>query len=250
MTGGALIEVGDTAIILSGGLGSRLGHLAASSPKPMLPVGGRPFVEYLVIWLERAGFRTIVFACGYRSDVLKRHFGDGRRWGVSITYSDEREPLGTAGAIRLAVKAVQARRFLIVNGDTFFDINPRLVLDLVSDGITMSMALVQVQDPGRFGRVEQSPDGMIVGFARGQSGLGSATVNAGIYGARSNVLEIIPESRKCSLEDEVLPALVGHGLRGLCVDGFFIDIGIPETYLALVANPEPLLNAVGVRAVN
>jgi NDP-sugar pyrophosphorylase family protein len=207
-------------------------------------------VEYLVLRLERTGFRTIVFASGHRSGVVRRYFGDGRRWGVSIHYSEERQPLGTAGALRRAVEQVQAHRFLIANGDSFFDIDPRRVLDLVSGDITMSMALVRVADPGRFGRVDQAPDGMVVGFVQNDKRPGPAVINAGIYGARREILDMIPPNRSVSLEREVLPELAGHSLCGLSLDGFFIDIGLPETYLALRANPEPLLNAVGVQAVS
>ena len=242
-------DIGVTAIILSGGLGSRLGLLAAELPKPMLPVGGRPFVEYLVIRLARSGFTEIVFATGHHSEAISRHFGDGSRWGVSTLYSHESSPLGTAGAIKLAAAATRADPLLILNGDSYLDLDPRMVLDGLRKNVAMTMALARVADGRRFGRVDQTPDGLVARFVQGEDRTGPATINAGVYGVRRQALDAIPDGGAMSLERQVLPSLAGHGLLGIASNGYFVDIGIPDAYLALLANPEPLLIAVGVGAV-
>jgi len=215
----------------------------------MLPVGGRPFVEYLVIRLARSGFDRIVFATGHRSGPISRHFGDGAPWGVSIRYSHETEPLGTAGAIRLASDETTDDPVAILNGDSYLDIDPRVVLDGGGTDIALTMAIAQVPDGRRFGRVELASDGMVTGFVQGDGRPGPAMINAGIYGVRRHVLAAIPVGRPMSFERDVLPGLAGASLRGIASDGFFVDIGIPDVYLGLRANPEPLLTAVRVGAV-
>jgi NDP-sugar pyrophosphorylase family protein len=241
--------LGTTAIILAGGLGSRLGALTTNVPKPMLPVGGRPFVEYLVIRLARSGFEQIVFATGYQSEVLRHHFGDGSSLGVSIRYSHETEPLGTAGAMKQAAVGATDDPLVFLNGDSYLDIDPRIVLEAVGSELAMTMALARVVDAHRFGRVEQSPDGMVVGFRQGDERSGPASINAGLYGVRRFVLDEIPSGRPSSLEREILPRLAGKSLLGIPSNGYFVDIGIPEVYRELQANPEPLLTAVGIGAV-
>jgi NDP-sugar pyrophosphorylase family protein len=240
---------GGTAIILAGGLGSRLGTLAAQLPKPMLPVGGRPFVEYLVIRLARSGFDQIVFATGHQAGPLRDHFGDGGRWDMAIRYSNESEPLGTAGAIRLAAVETSDDPLAILNGDSYLDVDPRLILDAVGADFPMAMALAHVPDASRFGRVDLSAKSLVMGFAQGDGRPGPATINAGIYGLRRHVLDAIPAGRLVSLEREILPELAGKGLLGIPSDGYFVDIGIPEVYLGLQADPQPLLSAVGVGPV-
>jgi NDP-sugar pyrophosphorylase family protein len=244
----AVSDADETAIILAGGLGTRLGTLTADLPKPMLPIAGRPFVEYVILQLKRSGYRSIVFACGHRSEDIRRYFGDGRRLGLSIQYSNESEPLGTGGAIRRAAAAVSGGPLLVMNGDSFFDIDPRAVHGAVRDDVILAMALAAVPDAGRFGRVRLSADGSIVGFTAHDDTSGEGTINAGIYGLGWATLELIGDG-PASLEHEVLPSLVGRGLSGMASAGFFVDIGLPETYVGLSKNPDPLLAAIGVEAI-
>lgn len=243
----------DTAIILVGGLGTRLGALSAGMPKPMLPVAGRPFVEYLVYQLSGSGIRRIILACGYRAEVVRAHFGDGRRWDVETVFSEEREPLGTGGALRLASELVEGERFLAMNGDSFLAIDPRAVAGeepgvSASEGpdVPASMALVNVADTSRYGKVERSPDGTVTRFAQGGRPGEPGVVNAGIYAFRRDAMLLIPPGRPCSLEHEVLPRLAGRGLLGVPFDAFFVDIGLPDTYDQLRGHPEPLLDSLGL----
>ena len=243
------IEADDTAIILTGGLGSRLGDLTTNLPKPMLPVAGRPFVEYIVLQLRRSGFRRIIFASGYRSERLRDHFRSGHELGLEIRYSEESQPLGTGGAIRLAAQSAANGRVLVVNGDSFVDVDPRSVLDVVKGGIIVGMALTRVADAGRYGTVELSHDGSVTRFAQSGEHRGPGLINAGVYGVDLTLIDMIPPDRPCSLEREVLPALAGNRLHGVPSVGFFVDIGVPDSYWALVEDPSPLLRASGAGAV-
>lgn len=215
----------------------------------MLPVGGRPFVEYLVIRLARSGFEQIVFATGHHSEVIRHHFGDGSTWGLSVRYSHETEPLGTAGAMKEAARRTTDDPLLFLNGDSYLDIDPRVVLEAVGSELAMTMGLARVVDAGRFGRVDLSPEGMVVGFKQGDERSGHASINAGIYGIRRSVLDQIPSGRPSSLEQDVLPRMAGTGILGIQSNGYFVDIGIPEVYRDLHDNPAPLLAAVGIDAV-
>jgi NDP-sugar pyrophosphorylase family protein len=210
----------------------------------MLPVGGRPFVEYVVLQLRQAGVRSIILACGYLADQLREHFGAGDRFGVEIRYSIEHQPLGTGGAIRLALAQARGERVLIMNGDSILDANPRLVLDALAGDIIVAMALTQVADARRFGTVELSADGIVRRFQPAGGERRPALVNAGVYGAQRSLMEIIPATGPCSLEHDVLPGLAGSRLRGVPLDGYFIDIGVPETYEAVARDPRPILRAV------
>jgi D-glycero-alpha-D-manno-heptose 1-phosphate guanylyltransferase len=210
----------------------------------MLLVGGRPFVEYLVLQLRLAGLQDVVFASGYRSEQLNDYFGSGDRFDVRIRYSVEAEPLGTGGAIRLAADLAQGDAMVVMNGDSFLDVDPRRVLNALAGDIIASMALTEVADPGRYGSVEILGDGTIRQFDPRGTGLGSRLVNAGIYGLRRAAVDRIPANARCSFEHEVLPGLVEGELRGVPVEGFFVDIGVPEAYQKLLGDPSPLLRAV------
>jgi D-glycero-alpha-D-manno-heptose 1-phosphate guanylyltransferase len=231
------------AIVLAGGFGSRLGPLTKAVPKPMLPVGGRPFLAHLVRWLAKSGFRTVVFAVGYRAETVSGFFGDGASWGIDASYSVEREPLGTGGAIRQAVASLPKSKYLILNGDSFLDIDAWAILDALEDGIVLSMALATVDDHGRFGSVTVDERGRVCGFAQAPGGSGRSLINAGIYGVPHNVAIDFPP-QPCSLECDILPSLIGSGVAGVQSSGFFVDIGVLESYEAITQDPERLMNAM------
>lgn len=215
------------AVILAGGLGKRLGKLTRSTPKPLLPVGGRPFLEYLVWNLRRHGITKVVFCVGYLAEKIKDHFGDGRRFGVSIDYVVEREPAGTGGALLLAQPLLK-ENFLVVNGDTLFDFNYLdLGLFLEESRSAAAMALCFLSDAGRYGRVRLE-ECVVKGFAE-KAGGGPGAVNAGVYAVKKEVLAWLP-GVPSSLETELFPLLAGSGyLAGRIYGGFFIDIGVPES---------------------
>jgi D-glycero-D-manno-heptose 1,7-bisphosphate phosphatase len=213
------------AVILAGGLGTRLGEITRQTPKPLVPVGGRPFLEYLIWNLRRHGIENILLSIGYLADRIIEHFGDGSRYGVAIDYVIEEEPAGTGGALALALEKLDSL-FLVLNGDTLFDLNYLdLALLLKHSPAKAAVALRQVADAGRYGRVNLAGD-HISDFGE-KTGCGPGLVNGGVYVMNRSVLAELPTS-PCSLEKELFPRLALAGeLAGKAYSGFFIDIGLP-----------------------
>ncbi len=219
------------AIILAGGQGTRLRPLVGDIPKPMAPVAGRPFLEYLLVQLRRAGIELITISAGYRAGDIEAHFGRGDRLGVRLEYSVEDEPLGTAGALKLAASRLAGDRWLALNGNSLLDIP----LDNLGHAHTqaraiLTMALAHVDDAGRYGRVELAADGAVTSFAEKNDAGRPGLINGGVYVIERRALDGVPAGSFVSLERELLPSLLGHGLRGVAYDAFFIDIGVPDDY--------------------
>ena len=219
------------AIILAGGLGTRLRPVVSDAPKSMAEVADRPFVEYLLAQLGSNGFRRAVICAGFMADALVSHLGDGRDFGVNLTYSVETEPRGTAGALKLAQPLLAGDAWLLMNGDSLFDIS---LQDLVeahrSRPALVTIALAQVDAGDRYGRVTLDADGMITAFAEKTPSSTPGLINSGLYIIDRGLLDLIPADRPVSLEREVIPPLVGRDVRGHAFDGYFIDIGVPEDY--------------------
>jgi mannose-1-phosphate guanylyltransferase len=225
------------AVILVGGSGTRLRPLTLRTPKPMLLLVDRPLLAYLFDQLAAAGVDRAILACGYLPDALVAHFGDGGATasGLALEYVIEPEPLGTAGAARLAALGRVRETFLLLNGDILSEHDlGALIAHHRARAASASIALVQVDDPSRYGVVECDADGMVERFvekpAPGESS--SDLVNAGAYVLEPAVLASIPAGRSVSIEREIFPALVGHGLAALALDGYWSDVGTPESYLA------------------
>lgn len=214
-------------VFLVGGKGTRLNALTTDTPKPLLPVGGRPFLDYLLDRAVRFGASEILLLAGHLAEKVVASYHD-RPWnGVPVRCHVEAEPLGTAGALRQA-SALLPARWILMNGDTLFDVDPT-GLDQPGEDWLVSMALRRLDDTGRSGTVTLK-DGRVGDFhERGPGGPG--LVNAGIYCMRREVLDLIPPDGACSLETEIFPHLAKTGrLRGTVLDGYFIDIGVPEDY--------------------
>lgn len=218
------------AVILAGGLGLRIREVVKDVPKPMAMVGGRPFLEYLIIQLRQWDIRDIVITTGYKGELIKDFFKSGEKWSVNILYSEEREPLGTGGAIKEACKAVQDDSFFVMNGDSYFDADFKLLLRFHREkGAKVTMGLVSVNDTARYGRVETDDDGKIKKFAEKGRG-GPGVINSGIYVIEREVFRRFPQER-FSLESDVLPLFIDSGLYGIAGKGFFVDIGVPDDYM-------------------
>lgn len=218
----------DQCVVLIGGLGSRLGHLTAETPKPLLSVGGRPFLSYLLWNLRRHGFRRVLLLAGYRADKV-RDFVQNLRPDphFEVQCLVEPQPCGTAGALTIAADHLD-EWFVLLNGDTIFDFN---VLDLhrsalASPDADVHMALRHLPDASRFGVVETDKDRVIRFAPRGSSDGG--LVNGGVYQISKRILPHLPASG--SLEQDVLPLLASQDrVRGRTHSGFFVDIGVPES---------------------
>jgi NDP-sugar pyrophosphorylase family protein len=216
------------AVILVGGLGTRLGEMTRTVPKPMLPIAGRPFLEYLLSLLHREGFNRVLFCTSHLADVIENYFQDGSRFGFQISYSREPEPLGTGGAVRLAMEKLD-EQYLVLNGDTIFDIPMRQLADLLGryPQASAAMALRQVDDVARYGSVRAEGDLVTAFEEKGRTGRG--WINGGIYCLRKSALDFLPPGVS-SLERDLFPRLAVAGqLCALTKDGYFLDIGLPET---------------------
>jgi len=219
------------AMILVGGKGERLKSIVPDRPKPMAEVAGRPFVEWLVLFLHTQGIKRVIFCTGYMSEVIEGYFRDGKDWGMEIVYSREPMPLGTSGAVRYALDKVHSERFLVLNGDSFcrFDLN-RLNEAHLARRASLTLWLVGMEDCSRYGAVDIGDEDIVKAFREKTEERRAGLVNAGIYLLERRTVKSIPEGKAVSMETEFIPAMVGHGLYAVVGNGPLIDIGIPETY--------------------
>jgi mannose-1-phosphate guanylyltransferase len=226
------------ALILAGGQGTRLRPLTLTTPKPVLPLAGRPFLAFMLDWLAAHGVTEAILSCGFMADRVARVLGD-RQGDMSLRYVTEPEPLGTAGPLRLAAdEGGLDERLLVVNGDVLTDLDLGAQLAFhARAGAWATLALVAVEDSSSYGLVPTTPSGEVKAFLEKVAGDGGDAppptdrVNAGVYVIERAVAERIPPGRAVSFEREVFPGLVGDGLFGYPADGYWIDIGTPERYL-------------------
>jgi len=224
------------AIVLVGGEGTRLKPLTNSTPKPALTLVDRPFLAYMIEWLAGHGVTEVVLACGFLPDVLQEALaGEERRAGTRIRYVAEPEPLGTAGAIRFAADALGDElgdRFLALNGDVLTDLDLAALLSAhEARAAVASIGLHPVDDSSAFGLVESGEKGEVLAFLEKTGERKPGEVNAGMYVLERSVLERIPPGENVSIERDVFPRLVGNGLHGKLLEGYWLDIGTPERYL-------------------
>ncbi|MDD3845760.1 MAG: nucleotidyltransferase family protein [Syntrophorhabdaceae bacterium] len=217
-------------IILAGGMGTRLKNVLNNVPKPMAPVRGKPFLEYVILALAAQGFREIMLSIGYRKDVIRSHFGNGSKWGVGIVYSEEDTPLGTGGSVREALRTADEPHSLILNGDTFNQVDFReMEKHHLSHKRLATIGLIASDDTDRYGFVKINAASDILEFCE-KSDRHSGYINRGAYIMDRTVLDHMPASGSFSLENDLFPELVPHGMSGFISRGFFVDIGIPSTY--------------------
>ena len=219
------------AFVLAGGLGTRLKPRFGELPKPLAPLGGRPFLARQLEWLRAHGIVRAVILAGYGADQVREALGDGGPFGMRLEYSVEPEPLGTGGALKLAESFVDGPA-LVVNGDTLPECDPwALERDRWEHGAMGSIALFEVEDASARGRVECDETGRVVRFdEKDPRHKGSAWVNGGLYAFAPALWRRLPAGAS-SLERDVLPRLVVPGrLRGYLSPGTFYDIGTPAEW--------------------
>jgi mannose-1-phosphate guanylyltransferase len=224
------------AIVLVGGEGTRLRPLTSDVPKPAVTLVDRPFLAYAIEWLAAHGVTEVVLACGFLPDVLREALVDEEaRAGVEITYVAEPEPLGTAGAIRFAADALGDRledRFLALNGDVLADLDlSALIRAHEARGARATIGLHPVEDSSAYGLVRCDGEGEVLEFLEKTGEAVPGEINAGAYVLDRSVLDLVPAGQAVSIEREVFPRLVGEGLCGLLLDGYWMDIGTPDRYL-------------------
>jgi len=225
------------AIILAGGEGKRLRPVINDIPKPMAPVKGIPFLEYLVLQLKKQNIKDIIFSTGYKGSIIKSYFQDGDNWDINIEYSEEDKPLGTGGALRKAGELIDDEQFIVMNGDSFFDIEFKQLIAFHEDKQAVAtIGLAYVETIERYGHVEIGNDGEITKFIEKGNSVSSGYINGGIYLLTSKLINEIPFGQ-VSLETEVFPRLINKGLFGVRFKSYFIDIGKPEEYQRICKEP-------------
>ena len=222
------------ALVLAGGEGTRLRPLTLTTPKPVMPFAGRPFMTFMLDWLGRHGIDDVILSCGFMSDDVERVLGDIHA-GIRLRYVHEDEPLGTAGPLRLALDtgALQDERLFVLNGDVLTD------MDLTAEreqhertGARATLCLIAVDDTASYGVVPTAEGGEVEQFLEKSPGPAPTNrINAGAYLLERDVIEQIPAGRAVSIEREIFPELVGNGLYGYLAAGYWKDIGTPRRYL-------------------
>lgn len=218
------------AVILAGGFGTRLSHVVSDVPKPMAPVYGKPFLTYLIDRLIDAGIHRIILATGYKHECIESYF-DSQYRGAEIVYSQETTPLFTGGAILQAAQHITSDDFIVLNGDTLFDIDVQKLYDFhVQHHANLSIALRQVADTSRYGSVTCANNN-IVAFKEKSESNGTGDINGGIYAVNRDWLMNQSLPSKFSFEKELMQPMAGEPLfYGLRFNNYFIDIGVPEDY--------------------
>jgi mannose-1-phosphate guanylyltransferase len=220
------------ALILAGGEGTRLRPLTYTVPKPVLPLAGRPHVAYVIDWLVRHGVDDVIVSCGHLAEGMRRALAELEP-GVEIRYAEEPDARGTAGAIRFAEEML-GERFLVLNGDVLCDLDlTALIAQHERTGARATIALFPVDDPSGYGLVHRHGDGEITEFLEKPTAdqIDTDEINAGAYLLERSVLDRIPPDRAVSIEREVFPKLIGEGLYGIRLEGYWIDIGTPGRFL-------------------
>jgi D-glycero-alpha-D-manno-heptose 1-phosphate guanylyltransferase len=232
------------ALLLVGGLGTRLQSILPATPKPLAMIGNMPFLQLLVLQLRSQGIRRIVMCTGHLADQIEEEFGDGQKWDVAIDYSRESRPLGTAGAVKFAQHHLQGVcDFLVMNGDSFLELDLRQFIRFHREhGGLISMAVRRVPDAARYGTVQLDTLHRVVGFNEKTGSQAPGIVNGGVYVFNRAVLGNIPEG-PASFEKDVFPRILEQGVYAAEQHGMFIDIGTPEDYARAQALSRSLLHA-------
>ncbi len=217
------------AVILAGGLGTRLREALPGLPKVLAPVGGQPFLAYKLKQLQEAGFSTAVLCTGFEGQAISDTFGRDFE-GLTLLYSQEESPTGTAGALRLAMRLVKAAWWLVMNGDSYCVVDLAQFCSLADERTQPTILLTHVNDSGRYGQVVLDDSGKILRFEEKKSEGSPGWINAGVYLLPAEYIKEIPSGRDVSLEKEMFPAWVERGLFGVKCPGSFIDIGTPESF--------------------
>jgi len=219
------------AVILAGGLGTRLREVVRDIPKSMAPVNGKPFLEYQLAYLQSWGIDHVVLSVGYKNEVIREHFGEQYQ-DVRIDYAIEEKPLGTGGGIQLALQKTDGQAAFILNGDTFFEVNLQRLHDLYRiKNADLCMALHFCDDVSRYGAVEIDDDGRITGFHEKGQQSGEGFMNGGVYYFKKAYFDSFDFHEKFSLEKDFFEKhYKEEHFYGLRCYSYFIDIGIPADY--------------------
>ncbi len=220
------------AIILAGGLGTRLGGVVRDLPKVLLPVNGKPFLDILLNRLNRSGLvGKVILAVGYMAEKIIDYYNDSGTFNFNIVFSVEKELLGTGGAIKKAMMYSGSDDVFVFNGDSYVDVDLEdMFAAHTAKNAAMTLVVKEVPDAGRYGRVLMDSSGRVTSFEEKKDDLQGGYVNAGTYLLRRGLFDGVEGEKVISLEKELLPSFLGEAVYGFVSHGKFIDIGIPETY--------------------
>ena len=228
------------AVVLAGGLGTRLHPLTATTPKPMLPLLDRPFLERLLQRLQGHGVTHALLTLHHHPEQIRRHFGDGASLGLAMDYLVEEQPLGTAGGVK-ALEGLLTGTFAVCNGDIFTDLDLRAALDFHRrQGAAATIVLTHADDPTAFGMVETDGAGRVLRFVEKPAPERVTThwVNAGTYILEPDVLRYAPAGEPFMFEGGLFPRLLeeGEAVYAFPSDAYWTDMGTPAAYLRLHAD--------------
>jgi phosphoheptose isomerase/choline kinase len=216
-------------VVLCGGLGTRLADAVPGLPKCLAEVAGRPFIEWVLLGLRTQGVTDVLLATGHRGDQLEARLSDGGHLGLRLRYSREPSPRGTAGALRFALPSLHRDAVLLINGDTYCEIDIATVIDTHSRRpARVTMLATHVPDRGRYGSLEVGLDEGVLSFGEKRAG-GPGLVSCGVYLVDRDVVEGFPSDTRLDMETDVLPQLGAESLFAVVNSGPFIDIGTPES---------------------
>ena len=215
------------AIVLAGGFGTRLRSVVSNLPKPMAPIGNKPFLGYILKYLQKNGITRVVLSVGYKWETIREYFGNNFE-NIELIYSVEDEPLGTGGAIKKALSLCKEDNVFIINGDTFFDVKLR-DLKLEKDS-KIQLSLKSMKNFDRYGCVETNDNGIVTTFTE-KGYRKSGNINGGIYLISKNIFNEFDLEEKFSFEEFMQNNFKQLSISTKVFDNYFIDIGIQEDYL-------------------
>jgi len=218
------------AIILAGGLGTRLRSVVKDVPKPMADINGRPFLSYVFQLLTKFDFNRVILSVSYQWQIIQNAFGDNYQ-NLHLVYAVEEEPLGTGGGLKNALKLADNEELFVLNGDTFFDIDLSVLHKLHNQKkAQLSVALKKVECGLRYGSIVLDEHNRIISFAE-KTKSSQVLINGGIYLINRNFFNSLAQEGQFSLEKDFLEKYhKAFTFHGFCFDDFFIDIGVPEDY--------------------
>jgi D-glycero-alpha-D-manno-heptose 1-phosphate guanylyltransferase len=218
------------AIVLAGGFGTRLRSVVGAIPKPMADIHGKPFLTYLLAFLKAHGIENVIMSVGFSADIIMEYFRD-RFNGMTISYAEERRPLGTGGGLRYAMRFTRGEDVLVMNGDTLFLVDLKRLCDFHSSkSAAVTIALKCMERFDRYGMVVLEKNGRVVGFQEKRY-VESGPINGGVYVVKQGLFDGNEFAERFSFENDFLSThCLQSEIYGLVFDSYFIDIGIPEDY--------------------
>ena len=233
-------------LILCGGKGTRLRPLTKTIPKPMLEFGGKPFLEYLIEYYKKNDIKDFILAVGYLKEQIVEYFGNGKKFGVNIKYSFEEKPLGTGGAVYNAKKYLKGN-FIVVNGDTFTDFEPKDLLKSTTKlnkflGVICVKKTTRSQNSG----CVKFDDNQVITAFNSKIKTKNSFINTGIYLMTKKILKYFPNGA-CSLENDIFPKIKNQILAYPIENGYFIDMGTFKTFNQLQKEYKHLSNNLNLK---